>query len=75
MTFHFLLLSCQVMFNKHNFNAMANKWPVLIVILISTVVIVGIAELCKYHEIKNNKRSQRRARLDFGTKLGMNSPF
>lgn len=70
-----LLLSCQLFFNEYNFNALSNKWPVLLVIIISNFIIIAVAELCKYHEIKNNKRSQRRARLDFGTKLGMNSPF
>ena len=70
-----MILACKIVLNNYNFNAMANKWPVLLRILISTVIIMGVGELCKYHEIKNNKRSQRRARLDFGTKLGMNSPF
>jgi putative effector of murein hydrolase LrgA (UPF0299 family) len=61
--------------NDDNLNAMSNKWPVLVMIVISTIIIIAVAELCKYQEIKHNKRSQRRARLDFGTKLGMNSPF
>lgn len=54
---------------------MNDKWPALIVLFISTMVIFFIAEFCKYYEIKNEKRAHRRARLDFGTKLGMNSPF
>eukprot|EP00096_Caligus_rogercresseyi_P016271 TRINITY_DN8867_c0_g1_i1.p1 TRINITY_DN8867_c0_g1~~TRINITY_DN8867_c0_g1_i1.p1 ORF type:complete len:265 (-),score=70.84 TRINITY_DN8867_c0_g1_i1:39-737(-) len=32
-------------------------------------------EFIKYNEIKINVRHQKRARLDFGTKLGINSPF
>lgn len=54
---------------------MNEKWPALIVLIVSTVVILGVAELCKYYEIKKETRAHRRARLDFGTKLGMNSPF
>ena len=34
-----------------------------------------INELIKRHEIKVNVRFQKRARLDFNTKLGINSPF
>ena len=32
-------------------------------------------ELIKRQEIKVNVRFQKRARLEFGTKLGINSPF
>ena len=35
----------------------------------------AINELVKRHQIKANVRSQKRARLEFGTKLGINSPF
>ncbi|XP_070186267.1 transmembrane protein 94-like isoform X2 [Littorina saxatilis] len=41
-------------------------WPMLIIVL---------NELVKCLEIKFFRQHQRRARLDFGTKLGMNSPF
>lgn len=75
LTVHVIILTCQILFNEYNQRAMLTKWPVLLLIVLSTVVIMAVAELCKYQEIKNNKRSQRRARLDFGTKLGMNSPF
>lgn len=54
---------------------MNEKWPALIVLVVSNLIIGGIAEFCKYYEIKNENRAVRRARLDFGTKLGMNSPF
>ncbi|CAH0563701.1 unnamed protein product [Brassicogethes aeneus] len=42
---------------------------------ISPLCIFIINELVKRQEIKVNKRFLKRARLDFGTKLGMNSPF
>lgn len=41
-------------------------WPALIIVL---------NELVKCLEIRFFRQHQRRARLDFGTKLGMNSPF
>lgn len=34
-----------------------------------------VNETIKRQEIKLNVRSQKRARLEFGTKLGINSPF
>jgi len=46
-------------------------------ILLSSCLPVQILtnELIKRHEIKVNVRFQKRARLDFNTKLGINSPF
>ncbi|CAL4159798.1 unnamed protein product, partial [Meganyctiphanes norvegica] len=41
-------------------------WPLLI---------VPVNEAIKRREIRVNVRFQKRARLEFGTKLGMNSPF
>ncbi|KAK3089400.1 hypothetical protein FSP39_003342 [Pinctada imbricata] len=41
----------------------------------SPVVIIGINELVKKWEVKLYARYQKRTRLSFGTKLGMNSPF
>ena len=35
----------------------------------------AVNELIKRHQIKVNVRFQKRARLEFGTKLGINSPF
>ncbi|CAL7933065.1 unnamed protein product [Xylocopa violacea] len=43
--------------------------------LVSLPLIFLINELIKWQEIKINVRYQKRARLEFGTKLGMNSPF
>ncbi|XP_040567190.1 transmembrane protein 94 isoform X2 [Lepeophtheirus salmonis] len=42
---------------------------------IGLVLIILLNEIIKYYEIKSNVRHQKRARLDFGTKLGINSPF
>lgn len=65
----------QIIFNDYNLKEPNRKWMALIILLISTLVVFFIGEICKHYEIKNEKRAQRRARLDFGTKLGMNSPF
>ncbi|XP_033214958.1 transmembrane protein 94 isoform X2 [Belonocnema kinseyi] len=43
--------------------------------LVSVPLIFLINEFAKWQEIKVNVRYQKRARLEFGTKLGMNSPF
>ncbi|XP_053975202.1 transmembrane protein 94 isoform X3 [Hylaeus volcanicus] len=43
--------------------------------LVSLPFIFAVNELVKWQEIKVNVRYQKRARLEFGTKLGMNSPF
>ncbi|XP_075559819.1 transmembrane protein 94-like protein l(2)k05819 [Dermacentor variabilis] len=40
-----------------------------------TLLLLPLNEVVKIHEIRANRRQQKRARLDFGTKLGMNSPF
>ncbi|XP_052785861.1 transmembrane protein 94-like isoform X1 [Mya arenaria] len=39
------------------------------------LIMIVINELVKHREIKVAVRYQKRARLNFGTKLGMNSPF
>lgn len=43
--------------------------------LLSVPLTFAVNELIKWQEIKVNVRYQKRARLEFGTKLGMNSPF
>ncbi|XP_012258438.1 transmembrane protein 94 isoform X2 [Athalia rosae] len=43
--------------------------------LFSVPLAFATNELVKWQEIKVNVRYQKRARLEFGTKLGMNSPF
>ncbi|KAK4874485.1 hypothetical protein RN001_013845 [Aquatica leii] len=48
---------------------------VVIVGFLSPIITFAINEIIKREEIKADLRHQRRVRLDFGTKLGMNSPF
>ncbi|XP_048482654.1 transmembrane protein 94 [Plutella xylostella] len=50
-------------------------WALLVAYCASPIVVFGLNEFIKWQEIKADIRNQRRARLDFGTKLGMNSPF
>ncbi|XP_057323877.1 transmembrane protein 94 isoform X3 [Microplitis mediator] len=54
-----------------------SKFPIQLPLyfLISIPIVFIINELVKWQEIKANVRYQKRARLEFGTKLGMNSPF
>ncbi|CAK1546990.1 unnamed protein product [Leptosia nina] len=51
------------------------EWPLLVGYAVSPILALILNELIKYQEIEVDERNQRRARLDFGTKLGMNSPF
>jgi len=46
-----------------------------ILYVLSLIITLLVNELVKRHEIKVNVRFQKRARLEFGTKLGINSPF
>lgn len=48
---------------------------VWIIGLLWPLLLIPINMLVKRHEIKVNVRQQKKARLEFGTKLGMNSPF
>ncbi|XP_050561045.1 transmembrane protein 94 isoform X1 [Spodoptera frugiperda] len=50
-------------------------WPLWLGYAASLFLVFALNELIKWQEIKVDGRNQRRARLDFGTKLGMNSPF
>lgn len=50
-------------------------FPSLIIVPVWPLVALGVAELFKRRYIKERIRYQRRAKLKFGTKLGMNSPF
>ncbi|CAH2241313.1 jg20482 [Pararge aegeria aegeria] len=50
-------------------------WPLCGAYAGSLLLVFLLNELIKWQEIKADARNQRRARLDFGTKLGMNSPF
>ncbi|XP_059617967.1 transmembrane protein 94 isoform X2 [Phlebotomus argentipes] len=75
LTFHTVLLLVQVLIDERFGPILATKWPSVAFLLASTFIVLAIVELIKREEIKANNRYQRRARLDFGTKLGMNSPF
>ncbi|CAH0751038.1 unnamed protein product [Diatraea saccharalis] len=50
-------------------------WTLAVAYVASPLLVFALNELIKWQEIKADIRNQRRARLDFGTKLGMNSPF
>ncbi|XP_073997846.1 transmembrane protein 94-like protein l(2)k05819 isoform X2 [Rhodnius prolixus] len=50
-------------------------WIAIVLAAVSPPFIFLINEFIKWQEIKANLRYEKRARLDFGTKLGMNSPF
>ncbi|KRJ97269.1 transmembrane protein 94 isoform X3 [Drosophila yakuba] len=52
-----------------------NQWVALLILFGGSLLSMLVSELAKFQENKVNARYQRRARLDFGTKLGMNSPF
>ncbi|XP_032569723.1 transmembrane protein 94 isoform X2 [Drosophila sechellia] len=52
-----------------------NHWVALLILFGGSLLSMLVSELAKFQENKVNARYQRRARLDFGTKLGMNSPF
>ena len=53
-------------------------WPpvhVWLIWIVGLPVIIAANEAIKRHEIKVEVRYQKRQRLEFGTKLGINSPF
>ncbi|XP_044759855.1 transmembrane protein 94 isoform X2 [Coccinella septempunctata] len=66
-----------VCYHIHSNGETEFELPVWILVLgfISPFVVLVINETVKHQEIGVNTRFQKRARLDFGTKLGMNSPF
>ncbi len=49
--------------------------PTLVIWLTFLPIVVGFNEAVKRCEIKGEVRYQKRQRLEFGTKLGINSPF
>ncbi|XP_037076312.1 transmembrane protein 94-like [Pollicipes pollicipes] len=57
------------------------RWPtaaaphLAVALLAGPLVQLAVNELVKRYEFKYNIRYQKRARLEFDTKLGMNSPF
>ncbi|XP_016662636.1 transmembrane protein 94 isoform X2 [Acyrthosiphon pisum] len=58
-------------------NISISKLSVLTFIIgfVSLFLVFIVNEIVHWQEIRSNVRYQKRARLDFGTKLGMNSPF
>ncbi|XP_017026173.1 transmembrane protein 94 isoform X1 [Drosophila kikkawai] len=67
---------CSLQLILEDFMSQVPKLFLALVILFSgSLLSMIVSELAKFQENKVNARYQRRARLDFGTKLGMNSPF
>ncbi|KAK6643306.1 hypothetical protein RUM43_004811 [Polyplax serrata] len=62
-------------FSSNTLQRLSPPWFIILVVVLSPILVFFINEGVKWQEIKVNKRFQRRKRLDFGTKLGMNSPF
>ncbi|KAL9880064.1 transmembrane protein 94 isoform X1 [Glossina fuscipes] len=72
---HGLICTSQIFLNDNVFHHVFHVWPAAVFLYSSSLISLLVSEICKWQEIKVNSRYQRRARLDFGTKLGMNSPF
>ncbi|KAK2821061.1 hypothetical protein Q5P01_024020 [Channa striata] len=49
--------------------------PAWLLVSLSTLLVVVVNEVVKLHEIRVRVRYQKRQKLQFETKLGMNSPF
>ncbi|XP_017855187.1 transmembrane protein 94 isoform X1 [Drosophila busckii] len=74
---HFVIWICQMLLTLSDLELqqLQNIWLPILLIFASSLLSLLVSELAKFQENKVNTRYQRRARLDFGTKLGMNSPF
>ncbi|XP_055296845.1 transmembrane protein 94 isoform X2 [Sitodiplosis mosellana] len=70
-----IIFALNLLLNRKIVDQLENVWPIVLFLIGSLVIVFVIVEFCKWQELKANGRYQRRARLDFGTKLGMNSPF
>ncbi|XP_058815136.1 transmembrane protein 94 isoform X2 [Topomyia yanbarensis] len=75
LLFHTLTIVVHICTDDYYWDEMDRVWPIVLFLLLTTVVTFALTEFFKWEEIKVNNRYTRRARLDFGTKLGMNSPF
>ncbi|XP_026844124.1 transmembrane protein 94 isoform X1 [Drosophila persimilis] len=73
--FHFGILAIQLAVDDFLQKQLPNLWMTILILYGSSLLSWIVSELAKFQENKVNARYQRRARLDFGTKLGMNSPF
>lgn len=75
LLFHTLTIVVQICTDDYYWEEMDRVWPIVLFLLLTASVTLALTEFFKWEEIKVNNRYIRRARLDFGTKLGMNSPF
>ncbi|XP_037809447.1 transmembrane protein 94 isoform X1 [Lucilia sericata] len=73
--FHSFLCMTEILLNDDVHDQLDDAWPAIVFLFVGCLISLIVSEICKWQEIKVNTRYQRRARLDFGTKLGMNSPF
>lgn len=72
-TMLFLTISTLLVFERYpRFFGIIWVW---VIWFLGLILIAGINEVVKRQEIKVEVRHQKRERLEFGTKLGMNSPF
>ncbi|KAH8413530.1 hypothetical protein KR009_011998 [Drosophila setifemur] len=65
----------QLLLDDYLWEQLSTMWMAMLILFGGSLLSMIISELAKFQENKVNARYQRRARLDFGTKLGMNSPF
>ncbi|XP_030557326.1 transmembrane protein 94-like isoform X2 [Drosophila novamexicana] len=72
---HGFVCGLQMLLDESLEQLLPQLWLPILVLFGSSLLSLIISELAKLQENKVNARYQRRARLDFGTKLGMNSPF
>ncbi|KFB34903.1 AGAP000576-PA-like protein [Anopheles sinensis] len=72
---HLALAVVQLLTDDYLWQEMDRVWPIVLCIVLMAIATFFASEIFKWEEIKVNSRYIRRARLDFGTKLGMNSPF
>uniref|UniRef100_A0A182JHX8 Cation-transporting P-type ATPase C-terminal domain-containing protein n=1 Tax=Anopheles atroparvus TaxID=41427 RepID=A0A182JHX8_ANOAO len=72
---HLALAIVQLLTDDYLWQEMERVWPIVLCIVLMAIATFLASEIFKWEEIKVNSRYIRRARLDFGTKLGMNSPF
>uniref|UniRef100_A0A6P4FP96 Transmembrane protein 94 isoform X1 n=1 Tax=Drosophila rhopaloa TaxID=1041015 RepID=A0A6P4FP96_DRORH len=74
LLFHTVICVLQLMLKDFD-EQFPKLWAAILVMFGGCLLSMIVSELAKFQENKVNARYQRRARLDFGTKLGMNSPF
>ncbi|XP_062539396.1 transmembrane protein 94 isoform X2 [Armigeres subalbatus] len=75
LLFHTLTIVVQICTDDYYWQEMDRVWPIVLFLVLTASITLALTEFFKWEEIKVNNRYIRRARLDFGTKLGMNSPF